>query len=69
MKEGSKDKIRSSLEDLIGHDLPDEVPGLNDKHNLMRVKPQENTNSQALVRAKNQATNVLDNLLKFYLNE
>ena len=69
MKEGSKDKIRSSLEDLIGHDLPDEVPGLNDKHNLTRVKPPENTNSQALVKAKNQATNVLDNLLKFYLSE
>jgi hypothetical protein len=69
MKEGSKDKIRSSLEDLIGHDLPDEVPGLKDGPNLKPVKAPDKTQSLALVRAKNQATNVLDNLLKFYLSE
>ena len=70
MKEESKNKIRSSLDDLIGHDLPDEVPGLKDGPSLVPVKdPNTETNNQALVRAKTKATGVMDNLLKFYLSE
>jgi len=70
MKEDSKNKIRSSLDDLIGHDLPDEVPGLKDTPNLVPVKsPGRETNNQALVRAATKAKGVMDNLLKFYLSE
>ncbi|HCT53573.1 MAG TPA: hypothetical protein DF712_14060, partial [Balneola sp.] len=67
MEEESKKKIRSTLDDLIGHDLPDEVPGLSDGPKLTPVKDlSKETNSQALVRAKTKAKGVMNNLLKFY---
>lgn len=70
MEEESKKKIRSTLDDLIGHDLPDEVPGLSDGPKLTPVKDlSKETNSQALVRAKTKAKGVMNNLLKFYLSE
>ena len=70
MKEESKNKIRSSLDDLIGHDLPDEVPGLKNTPNLVPIKaPQRETNNQALVRATSKAKGVMESLLKFYLSE
>ena len=70
MEEESKKKIRSTLDDLIGHDLPDEVPGLSDGPALTPVKDlSKETNSQALVRAKTKAKGVMNNLLKFYLSE
>ena len=70
MEEESKKKIRSTLDDLIGHDLPDEVPGLNDGPQLTPVKDlSKETNNQALVRASTKAKNVMGSLLKFYLSE
>ena len=70
MKEDSKNKIRSSLDDLIGHDLPDEVPGLKNGPSLVPVKaPTTETNNQAIVRARKKATGVMNSLLKFYLSE
>ncbi len=70
MEEESKKKIRSTLDDLIGHDLPDEVPGLHDGPSLTPVKDlSKETNNQALVRAKTKAKGVMHNLLRFYLSE
>ena len=38
MKEDSKEELRSSLDDLLGYDLPDEVPGLDEEHELAPIK-------------------------------
>ncbi len=70
MKNDSKDKIRSSLDDLIGHDLPDEVPGLKDGPTLTPVAaPQSESSQVALTRATTKAKGVMNSLLKFYLSE
>lgn len=68
MKEESKEKIRLSLDDLLGHDLPDEVPGLEDTPQLPRIRTEE-TQQQGLIKARSKATKVMNNLLKFYLSE
>jgi hypothetical protein len=70
MEEESKKRVRSSLDELIGHDLPDEVPGLDEGIELSPVRDlSRETNSQALTRATNKAKGVMNNLLKFYLSE
>tara|TARA_R100000908_G_scaffold53757_1_gene29049 strand:- start:466 stop:1083 length:618 start_codon:yes stop_codon:yes gene_type:complete len=70
MEEDDKKRVRSTLDDLIGHDLPDEVPGLHDGPSLTPVRdPNVETNNQALVRASDKAKGVMTNLLKFYLSE
>lgn len=67
MEEESKKELRSSLDELLGYDLPDEVPGLDESHELQPVKkeiaPRDNN------KAMNKAKKVMDNLLKFYLSE
>jgi hypothetical protein len=68
MKEESKERLRSSLDDILGHDLPDEVPGLEDTPQLPRIRIEE-TQQQGLVKARNKAAKVMNNLLKFYLSE
>lgn len=68
MKEESKEELRSSLDDLIGYDLPDEVEGLNEKHELDKVRA-DNTQFAGIQKAKKKAKGVMDSLLKFYLSE
>ena len=68
MKEESKERLKSSLDELLGHDLPDEVPGLDDTPQLPRIRTEE-TQQQGLVKARNKAAKVMNNLLKFYLSE
>jgi len=67
MKEQSKEELRQSLDDLLGYDLPDEVPGLNEPTPVRRLPAQ--SNEAAVTVAKNKATRVLDSLLKLYLSE
>lgn len=67
MKEESKEELRSSLDELLGYDLPDEVPGLDEDYKLKPVK-KEFTQPDAN-KAANKAKRVMDNLLKFYLSE
>jgi len=67
MKEESKEELRSSLDELLGYDLPDEVPGLDEDYKLKPVK-KESTQPDAN-KAANKAKRVMDNLLKFYLSE
>lgn len=67
MKEESKNKFRDSLGDLL-NDLPDEVPGLEDTPQLIRVRA-EGTQAVGLQTAKNKAQKVMNSLLKFYLSE
>ena len=67
MKEESKNKFRDSLGDLL-NDLPDEVPGLEDTPQLIRVRA-EGTQAFGLQTAKNKAQKVMNSLLKFYLSE
>ena len=67
MKEESKNKFRDSLGDLL-NDLPDEVPGLEDTPQLIRVRA-EGTQSVGLQTANNKAQKVMNSLLKFYLSE
>jgi hypothetical protein len=67
MKEESKNKFRDSLGDLL-NDLPDEVPGLEDTPQLIRVRA-EGTQAVGLQTAKNKAQKVMHSLLKFYLSE
>lgn len=68
MKDEEKDEIRSSLDDLLGYDLPAEVPGLSDAPQLTRAKevaqvaPHED-------KAKKKAQKIMDKLLRFYLTE
>ncbi len=70
MEEESKKRVRSSLDELIGHDLPDEVPGLDEGIELSPVRDlSRETNNQALTRATTKAKGVMNNLLKFYLSE
>jgi len=66
MKDDEKDELRSSLDELLRHDLPDEVPGLEEEHDLKPVKKEYNT---GIEKAKNKAKGVIDNLLRFYLSE
>jgi hypothetical protein len=68
MKKESKEELRQSLDDLLGYDLPDEVPGLNESPNLPRIAAGD-THSQKLERAKTKATRVMDSLLQLYLSE
>jgi hypothetical protein len=67
MEKNSKDKFRNSIGDLL-NDLPDEIPGLNDQPQLPRVRA-ENSQSAAMLKAKNKAEKVMNSLLKFYLSE
>jgi len=67
MEKNSKDKFRDSIGDLL-NDLPDEIPGLNDQPQLPRVRA-ENSQSAAMLKAKNKAEKVMNSLLKFYLSE
>jgi hypothetical protein len=68
MKDKSKKELRSSLDDLLGYDLPDEVEGLDEDHQLPKVKAESNQ-KQGISLARNKAKGVMDNLLKFYLSE
>ena len=63
MKEESKEELRSSLDELLGYDLPDEVPGLDEEHELKPVK------KEPIVPDNYKAKKVMDSLLKFYLSE
>lgn len=67
MDENSKDKFRDSISSILD-DLPDEVPGLDETHEMQKVIP-DNGNSAKLAKAKKQASKVMNNLLKFYLSE
>lgn len=67
MKEESKEELRSSLDELLGYDLPDEVPGLDEEHELKPVKKEPIVPDN--YKAKNKAKKVMDSLLKFYLSE
>jgi hypothetical protein len=67
MKKESKDKFRDSLGDLL-HDLPDEVPGLDETPQLPKVRA-ESTQAALTEKAKVKAQRVMNNLLKFYLSE
>lgn len=68
MKDKSKEELRSSLDDLLGYDLPDEVEGLDEDHDLPKVRA-EKTQHQGIALAKNKAKGVMDSLLRFYLSE
>ena len=67
MEDNSKDKFRDSIGDLLS-ELPDEVPGLENAHELPKVRV-ESTQSVALTKAKSKAKKVMSSLLKFYLSE
>ena len=67
MKDETKEELRHSLDELLGYDLPDEVPGLDEAAPINRLPAQSN-NTQLQI-AKTKATRVLDNLLKLYLSE
>lgn len=67
MKKESKNKFRDSLGDLL-HDLPDEVPGLNETPQLPKIRT-ESTQFALTEKAKSKAQRVMKNLLKFYLSE
>ena len=67
MKDETKEELRHSLDELLGYDLPDEVPGLDDPTPINRLPAQSNNTQLQL--AKTKATRVLDNLLKLYLSE
>ncbi len=67
MNEESKEELRSSLDELLGYDLPDEVPGLDEEHELKLVKREPTLPDNH--KAKNKAKKVMDSLLKFYLSE
>lgn len=67
MKKESKNKFRDSLGDLL-HDLPDEVPGLNETPQLLKIRT-ESTQFALTEKAKSKAQRVMKNLLKFYLSE
>lgn len=70
MEKNSKKEIKSSLEDLLNYDLPDEVDGLNEDHNLPQPTIKEKpTQNQAIILAKNKAKKTMDSLLRFYLSE
>lgn len=67
MKEDSKEELRSSLDELLGYNLPDEVPGLDEEHELAPIKKERPLPEES--KAKSKAKKVMDNLLKFYLSE
>jgi len=68
MKEEDKEEIRSSLDDILGYDLPEEVPGLNDVPELSRV--QEKLPAVSVEdKSKQKAKKIMDKLLRFYLSE
>ena len=54
MKDKSKKELRSSLDDLLGYDLPDEVEGLDEDHQLPKVKAESNQ-KQGISLARNKA--------------
>jgi len=68
MKEEDKEDVRSSLDDLLGYDLPAEVPGLSETPQLSRVK-EEHQVTPAEDKAKKKAKKIMDKLLRFYLSE
>jgi len=68
MKEEDKEEVRSSLDDLLGYDLPAEVPGLSETPQLSRVK-EEHQVTPAEDKAKKKAKKIMDKLLRFYLSE
>ena len=67
MKKETKEELRQSLDDLLGYDLPDEVPGLNEPTPIRRLPAQ--SGEAQLTAARNKATKVLDSLLRLYLSE
>lgn len=70
MEENSKNEVKSSLEDLLNYDLPDEVDGLEEEHNLPnRTIREVPTQDQGITLARNKAKKTMDSLLKFYLSE
>lgn len=68
MKKESKEELRQSLDDLLGYDLPDEVPGLDEVHELPKVR-ESRAVAPVQDRAKEKAQQVMDKLLRFYLSE
>lgn len=68
MEKESKEELKSSLEDLLDYDLPDEVDGLNDEHELPR-RVIKDTQNDGILRARAKAKRTMDSLLKFYLSE
>lgn len=67
MKEEHRQEVRQSLDELLGYDLPDEVPGLNETPPVRRLPAQ--SGEAQLIAARNKATKVLDSLLRLYLTE
>jgi hypothetical protein len=67
MKENSKEKFRDTIGDLLS-DLPDEIPGLNDQPQLLKVRA-ENSQNAGMLKAKAKAEKVMNSLLRFYLSE
>jgi hypothetical protein len=68
MKKESKEELRQSLDDLLGYDLPDEIPGIDMRADLPKVSaPRQVAPTEDKAKAK--AQRVMDKLLRFYLSE
>ena len=69
MKKEDKENLKESLDELLSYDLPDEVPGLEEDHDLKPVKNENKSLAVKQKNSKNKAKRVMNNLLKFYLSE
>ena len=68
MKKESKEELRQSLDDLLGYDLPDEIPGIDMGAELPRVSASSQV-SPVEDKSRVKAQKVMDKLLRFYLSE
>lgn len=68
MKKESKEELRQSLDDLLGYDLPDEIPGIDMGAELPRVSASRQV-SPVEDKSRVKAQKVMDKLLRFYLSE
>jgi hypothetical protein len=68
MKKESKEELRQSLDDLLGYDLPDEIPGIDIGAELPRVSASRQV-SPVEDKSRVKAQKVMDKLLRFYLSE
>ena len=68
MKKESKEELRQSLDDLLGYDLPDEIPGIDMGTDLPKVSAPRHV-APIEDKSKIKAQKVMDKLLRFYLSE
>jgi hypothetical protein len=61
MKKESKEELRQSLDDLLGYDLPDEIPGIDTGAELPRVSASRQV-SPVEDKSRVKAQKVMDKL-------